>query len=53
MTCNKGYMWNTSTCECQCDTWCKPGQYLDHKNCLYVFIMSRTRFRVNPHSIVA
>ena len=23
---------NPSTCECQCDTWCKPGQYLDHKN---------------------
>ena len=21
-------------CECQCDTWCKPGQYLDHKNCV-------------------
>ena len=27
-------MWNPSTCECQCDTWCKPGQYLDHKNCI-------------------
>ena len=27
-------MWNPSTCECQCDTWCKPGQYLDHKNCV-------------------
>ena len=26
--------WNTSTCECQCDSWCKPGQYLDHKNCI-------------------
>ena len=26
-------MWNPSTCECQCDTWCKQGQYLDHKNC--------------------
>ena len=23
-----------STCECQCDIWCKPGQYLDHKNCI-------------------
>ena len=20
--------------QCQCDTWCKPGQYLDHKNCI-------------------
>ena len=19
---------------CQCDTWCKPDQYLDHKNCV-------------------
>ena len=25
---------NPSICECQCDTWCKPGQYLDHKNCV-------------------
>ena len=22
-------MWNPRTCECQCDMWCKPGQYLD------------------------
>ena len=34
MTCNKGYMWNPSTFESQCDTWSKPGQYLDHKNCI-------------------
>ena len=27
-------MWNASTCECQCDVWCKLGQYLDHKNCI-------------------
>ena len=26
-------MWNPSICECQCDKWCKPGQYFDHKNC--------------------
>ena len=32
--CDKGYTWNPSTCECQCDMWCKPGQYLDHKNCI-------------------
>ena len=31
---DKGYMWNPSACECQCDMWCKPGQYLDHKNCI-------------------
>ena len=32
--CDKGYTWNPSTCECQCDMRCKPGQYLDHKNCI-------------------
>ena len=32
MTCNKWYTWNPSTWECQCNMWCKPGQYLDHKN---------------------
>ena len=34
INCTKGYTWNPSTCKCQCDTWCKPGQYLDHKNCI-------------------
>ena len=33
-SCDKGYTCNLSTCECQCDMWCKPGQYLDHKNCI-------------------
>ena len=32
--CAKGYTWNPSTCEYQCDKWCKPRQYLDHKNCV-------------------
>ena len=32
--CDKGYTWNPSTCECKCDMCCKPGQYLDHKNCI-------------------
>ena len=27
-------MWNPSTCACACDMWGKPGQYLDHKNCV-------------------
>ena len=27
-------MWNPSICKCQCDKWCKAGQYLDHKNCV-------------------
>ena len=39
--CNNKQIWNGDTCrcdcnedfcECQCDKWCKPGQYLDHKN---------------------
>ena len=30
----KGTRGNPSTCQCQCDMWCKPGQYLDHKNCV-------------------
>ena len=34
INCAKRYTWNPSTCECQCDMWCKPGQYLDHKNCV-------------------
>ena len=34
INCTKGYTWNPSTRECHCDTWCKPGQYLDHKNCI-------------------
>ena len=34
MVCEKGYMWNPSTCACECDMWCKPGQYLDYKNCV-------------------
>ena len=34
INCTKGFTWNPTTCENQCDTWCKPGQYLDHKNCV-------------------
>ena len=34
INCNKGYTWNPSTCECQCDKWCKSSQYLDYKNCV-------------------
>ena len=34
MNCDKGYMWNPSSCESQCDTRCKTGQYLDHKSCI-------------------
>ena len=35
MSCNKGYMWNPSTCACEYDMWCKPGQYLDYKKCVF------------------
>ena len=34
MVCEKGYMWNPSTCAYECGMWCKPGQYLDYKNCV-------------------
>ena len=34
INCIKGYSWNPSICECQCDVWCKPDQYLDYKNCI-------------------
>ena len=34
ISCDKGYMRNPSTCKCQCGMWCKPGQYLDHKDCV-------------------
>ena len=34
MACNKRYMRSPSTCACECDMWCKPGQYLDYKKCL-------------------
>ena len=27
-------MWNPSTCACECDIWCKPGQYLDYEKCV-------------------
>ena len=32
ISCAKGYTRNPSICECQCDKWCKPGQYLDQIN---------------------
>ena len=34
INCAKGCTWYPSTCECQCEMWCKPGQYLVHKNCV-------------------
>ena len=34
INCTEGFTWNPSTCECQCDKWCKSGQYLGYKNCV-------------------
>ena len=34
LVCDKGYMWNPSTCSCECDRYCEIGQYLDYKNCV-------------------
>ena len=31
--CDKGFTWNLSNCECECDKPCDIGEYLDYKNC--------------------
>ena len=31
--CDKGFNWNPSNCECECDKSCDIGEYLDYKNC--------------------
>ena len=31
--CDKGYIWNPSNCECECDKSCDVGEYLDYENC--------------------
>ena len=31
--CNKGYIWNSSNCECEWDKSCDVGEYLDYENC--------------------
>ena len=30
---NKGFTWNPSNCEFECDKSCDVGEYLDHENC--------------------
>ena len=37
ISCDKGCTRNPSTCECQCNMWCKSGQYLDHKSCVWKY----------------
>ena len=29
---DNGFIWNSSICECECDTSCNIGQYLYYKN---------------------
>ena len=31
--CDKGFIWNPSNCECECDKACDVGKYLDYENC--------------------
>ena len=31
--CDKGFIWNPSNCECECDKLCFVGEYLDYQNC--------------------
>ena len=31
--CDKGFIWNPSNCECECDKSCDIGEYLDYKIC--------------------
>ena len=30
---NKGFIWNPSNFECECDKSCGVGQYLNYENC--------------------
>ena len=31
--CDKGFIWNPSNCECECDKSCNNGEYLGYSNC--------------------
>ena len=31
--CNKGFIWNPSSCECECDKASDVGEYLGYENC--------------------
>ena len=33
--CDKGFIWNPSSSECEFDKSCDIGEYLDYKNCRY------------------
>ena len=34
MVCDKGFSWNPSNCECECDKSYGIGEYLDFKSCV-------------------
>ena len=31
--CDKGFIWNPSNCECECDKSCNVGEYLNYSDC--------------------
>ena len=31
--CDKGFIWNPSNCECECEKSCDIGEHLDYENC--------------------
>ena len=31
--CDRGFIWNPSNCECECDKSCDIDEYLDYENC--------------------
>ena len=31
--CDKGFIWNPSNCECECNKSCDVGEYSDYENC--------------------
>ena len=32
-SCDKGFIWNPSNCECECHKSCDIGECLDYENC--------------------
>ena len=34
MVCDKGFNWNLSNCDCECDKACGIGEYLDSRSCV-------------------
>ena len=33
--CDKGFIWNPSNCDCECDKSCDVAEYLDYENCKF------------------